>query len=59
MVCAAKDEGEAGEGREFKRKHRAARRGWHLPEGFPNSVIVEAYTDPRVDESKASTAFDM
>ena len=57
VCCTAKDDDEEpGGGREFKRKHRAARRGWQMPEGFPNSVIVEAYTEPRVDEAKASNA---
>ncbi|KAK9806600.1 hypothetical protein WJX73_007536 [Symbiochloris irregularis] len=48
----AKEGDEQDQGKEFKRKHRSARRGWQMPDGFPNSVIVEAYTTPRVDESK-------
>ena len=49
----AKEEGEeAARLAEFKRRHRGARRAWELPPSFPSDAVTQAYTSPRVDDSK-------
>lgn len=37
--------------REFKNKHKSARRRWTAPEGFPSDAVLQAYTNPVVDKS--------
>jgi DNA excision repair protein ERCC-5 len=38
---------------EFRRRHRAVRRSWALPPGFPSAEVAAAYARPRVDASRA------
>ncbi|KAK9830500.1 hypothetical protein WJX72_012105 [[Myrmecia] bisecta] len=38
--------------KEFKKRHRAIRRNWDIPNDFPNAAVVRAYTHARVDDNK-------
>ena len=38
---------------EFKRRHRAARTNWQVPDNFPSPAVTEAYVAPRVDSGTA------
>ena len=38
--------------REYKRTHRAARKNWEIPAGWPNPAVEEAYVKPRVDDCR-------
>ncbi|MCO5592320.1 hypothetical protein L7F22_046321 [Adiantum nelumboides] len=40
---------------DFMVKHRAVSKNWNIPESFPNSMVISAYTSPQVD--KSSEAF--
>jgi hypothetical protein len=43
--------------REFCATHRAGRRVWTLPPGFPSAEVVQAYENPRIDASKERFTF--
>ena len=38
---------------EFKRKHQTMKKHWILPENFPSKEVMEAYEQPKLDESKS------
>ena len=38
---------------EYKRAHRGRRKAWSLSESFPSQLVVDAYTHPSVDKSRA------
>lgn len=38
--------------KDFKRKHKAARTSWVLPDDFPSKEVMDAYRAPGLDKSK-------
>ena len=43
--------------KEFKSKHKAARKSWVLPEDFPSKEVMDAYRSPGLDKSKEKFTF--
>lgn len=36
----------------FFESHKRQKRNWDIPESFPDSEVVQAYSNPRIDSSK-------
>jgi DNA excision repair protein ERCC-5 len=43
--------------KEFRRRHASVRKNWDLPEDFPQRAIMQAYINPRVDDSKQNFTY--
>ena len=36
----------------FCAAHQGARKNWDLPDNFPDTAVIEAYSNPKVDSAK-------